>query len=154
MAMMVIYIGEPKEGSFSSSKGLKKLLFESISGFGEGWLPGDLGDTPEALETGGGAGELQLCLRLPEVLERAQHVIIGCLHVHRASVGGARRFQPSARPSAVLSLKSAVFVQDVFKGRAACFCMFTWWGIITSSQAAASTYPGRCSAKLSPLTRS
>ena len=128
MAMMVINVAEPKEGSFSSSKGLKELLFDSISGFVEGRLPGDLGDTPEALETGKGAGEVQLCLRLPEVLERAQHVIIVCLHVHCACMGGACRFQPSACPSAVLSheLSKVFCVCAGCVQRASCLLLYVY----------------------------
>ena len=69
MAMMVIKIAEPKEGKLSyGSESFGKLLCESISGFGEGRLPGDLEDTPEALATGRGANRQQSCRSLTEIL--------------------------------------------------------------------------------------
>lgn len=37
-----------------------KLLIDSMSGFADGRLPGNLGDTPEAIYTGEGGKEHQL----------------------------------------------------------------------------------------------
>lgn len=62
MAMLFMKVTERKEGAFSRSESFGNLLFESISGFVEGRLPGDLGDPPEALNSGKGVEEQQLLL--------------------------------------------------------------------------------------------
>ena len=57
LAMLIVKFKDAKDGRpfdiCSSSFGA--LLHESICGFGSGRLPGDLGDTPGALDTGKGA---------------------------------------------------------------------------------------------------
>ena len=48
------------------------LLIESVHGFSDGWLPGNLGDTPEAMDTGEGkprlCGDSSACIKLADAL--------------------------------------------------------------------------------------
>ena len=62
----------PKIHQALCSRGFGELLAQAISGFGEGRLPGNLGDTPEALDTGEGSAEKpQLWLSFDGGLEYA-----------------------------------------------------------------------------------
>ena len=64
MAMLIVKVKDAKDGQPFDicSRSFGVLLYESICGFGSGRLPGDLGDTPVALDTGKGAEKQQFWL--------------------------------------------------------------------------------------------
>ena len=62
MAVLIYNISEPTVEwrtnmlEMNAKNGFADMILDSLCGFGEGRLPGNLGDTPEALDTGEGAG--------------------------------------------------------------------------------------------------
>ena len=148
MAMMAIRVTDRHEVIPFDSNILEKLLLESISGFVEGRLPGELGDTNEALDTGRGAETQQLCLRLTGVLaggavrdvrhHACMHAAHVCLSTCFVVVVSSHKCE-SCRVRSEGELPASVWASG---------------GKLFLPQAAASAYPGRCSAKRSPLTRS